>query len=199
MDHRPPEHLGHGVVCEDRSGPYEVSLDHFVNHVAAVRRNHPTKPPPSSRSSRRRSQPRCLASRRRGTRLPGSRAGRHLERPSIGSLTFEPAASPPPPPHPRSPGRTGHQLPNFNDQSSGRTHTSSPTKLPGVPRSGPRPKPGAVVPRGERQGVSESFADDLLWSPPRLGLTRTGRVWFCLGAHGCLPTSRLRSAVGAVL
>jgi hypothetical protein len=47
LDHRPPE-FGHGDVCEDRTGPYEVSLDHLINIVAAARRNHPLAPTPPS-------------------------------------------------------------------------------------------------------------------------------------------------------
>ncbi len=53
--------------------------------------------------------------------------------------SFWPTASSPPPPHPQSPGRTGHRLPNYNDQSSGRTHTSSSSELPGVHAGGPPP------------------------------------------------------------
>jgi hypothetical protein len=49
-----------------------------------------------------------------------------------GSLTFKPAALPPPPSDPSSPRRPGHQLLNFNDQSSGRIFTSSLARLPAV-------------------------------------------------------------------
>lgn len=40
---------GPDVVCEDNTGPYEVSHDHFVSNVATTRRhNHPKPPPPQS-------------------------------------------------------------------------------------------------------------------------------------------------------
>ena len=65
--------------------------------------------------------------------------------------SFSPTASPPPPPHPSSPRRTGHQLPNFNDQSSRRTHTSLPdeaarrtTRRWGGPPATPSSRHGAV-------------------------------------------------------
>lgn len=44
MDHRPPEAIGPGVVSEDCSGPYEVSLDRSVNNVAADRCDYLLKP-----------------------------------------------------------------------------------------------------------------------------------------------------------
>jgi hypothetical protein len=44
MDHRSPGLPGFGVVCEDNSGPYEVSLDRFTNHVATVCHHHLQEP-----------------------------------------------------------------------------------------------------------------------------------------------------------
>ena len=69
-------------MSEDRSGPCEVSLDHTVNNVAAVRRHHLKEPSRPGRSGWCRSHQRCLAPAERGHRLPRSRAGRHSNRPS---------------------------------------------------------------------------------------------------------------------
>jgi hypothetical protein len=143
-----PGSPGLASSCVNRSGPCEVSLDHFVNNVAADRRHHLQEPSLLGRSWRDRSHPRCLAPEQRGHRLPRASAGRHSNRPSRAvHFTFDPAASPPPPPHPSSPRRTGHQLPNFNDQSSGRTPTSFSTKLPGVRRDGAPAEAGAPITR----------------------------------------------------
>ena len=97
-------------------------------------RNHPSEPSPT--------RPFPLLGRGRATQAVPStaRSSASLSRgrspPARGlapvHYTFRPTASPPPPPHPPSPRRTGHQLQNFNGQSSGRTSTSSSTKLPGV-------------------------------------------------------------------
>ena len=98
------------------SGPYEVSLDHLVNIVATACRNHLLRPLCLGRSDGG-----CRLSpgtpEEQGRWLPRASAGRHLNRPSTGSLSFKPVALPPPPPHPGSPRRTGHQLSNFNDQA----------------------------------------------------------------------------------
>jgi hypothetical protein len=126
LDHRPPD-PGHDDVCEDCTGPYEVSLDHLVNTVAAARRNHRLVPSP----------PPVVPDEERS--LASLFAGKSPQPDGLLSVhcSFGPAALPPPPPHPSSPRRTGHRLLNFNDQSSERTHTSLLTKLPAVPREGP--------------------------------------------------------------
>ena len=69
---------------------------------------------------------------------------------------------PPPPSDPSSPRRPRHRLSNFNDQSSGRTFTSSPARLPGARRGTTRAggKPGpcydlASVARGGSGRLSE--------------------------------------------
>ena len=74
--------------------------------------------------------------------------------------SFSPTASPPPPPHPSSPRRTGHQLPNFNDQSSRRTHTSLPdeaarrtTRRQQGRKSPTLLSPSVHVAAGERRGA----------------------------------------------
>ena len=115
--------FGHDDVCKDCSGPYEVSLDHLINIVAAARRNHPLAPSP----------PPVVPDEVRS--LASLFAGKSPQPEGLLSVhcSFEPAALPTPPPHPSSPRRTGHRLLNFNDQSSERTLTSLLMKLPAVP------------------------------------------------------------------
>ena len=78
--------------------------------------------------------------------------------------TFRPTASLPPPPHPSSPRRTGHQLPNFNGQSSGRTLTSSSSELPGVrAASGAGDRPPSYKPLVSGRLVTRACCSDPGW------------------------------------
>ena len=147
LDHRSPDPSGTTSLCEDCTGPYEVSLDHLINTVAAARRNHRLAPSPSPVVP---AEERSLASLFAGkSPQPDGLLSVHY--------SFEPAALPPPPPHPSSPRRTGHRLLNFNDQSSGRTRTSLLMKLPAVPRNDPA---------WRRQGRTRA-ASGMGWLPHR--------------------------------
>jgi hypothetical protein len=96
--------------------------------------------------------------------------------------SFEPAALPPPPPDPSSPRRPGHQLLNFNDQSSGRTLTSSSMKLPAVPRRGRAEALPSFADRGGGGGSPRStyrpYAHQYVNSPSDrlLFVARSGRA-----------------------
>ena len=81
-------------------GPYEVSLDHLVNIVATACRNHLLRPLCLGRSDGG-CRPSPGAPEEQGPWLPRASAGRHLNRPFTGSLSFKPAALLPPPPQPR--------------------------------------------------------------------------------------------------
>lgn len=148
-DHRPPalpagSHAHHRLL-----GPCEVSLDHPDGVVAACQ----PQPPPDAPDRQvvhttRLGHTGCpLAT----TEVLGFRSARPVATseglPAV-HYSFWPTASSPPPPHPRSPGRTGHRLPNFNDQSSGRTHTSSSSELPGVHATRGRRRMAAPRPGG---------------------------------------------------
>ncbi len=103
---------------------------------------HPLMPPPSKGRS-------CCdanAPRRWGHRLPCCALGRHIRRPSSGSLSFRPTALPPPPSDPRSPGRPGHRLLELQRPKLGKDSTSSSSELLGVhaQRGGPEGPPSLV-------------------------------------------------------
>jgi len=117
-------------------GPCKVSLDHFVNTLATICRNHLRRSLFLGRSFLWDRIVR-ITGRKRIFGFPV----RERVATSAGfapvHYSFKSAALPLPPLHPESPRRTGHRLPNFNDQSSGRTLTSLLAKLPGVPRTSP--------------------------------------------------------------
>ena len=114
--------------------PARFSLDHFANHVTTVRRNRLLKRLSPGRSCD--AGPGSLGPQRTDRVIGFPARGRVATSTGLQPVhrSLGPAISPPPPSGPPSPGRPGHRLLNFNDQSSGRTLTSVLAELPGVRR-----------------------------------------------------------------
>jgi hypothetical protein len=105
LDHRPPAHLLARLRTTEPLGPDEAQIIPMALSPPASR-NHPLM------LHRQRTVPVVSACtpRRWGHRLPCCALGRHIRRPSSGSLSFRPTALPPPPSDPPSSGRPGHRL-----------------------------------------------------------------------------------------
>lgn len=118
MVHRTPKRPG--VVCEKSAGPYEVSLNHLIGVFATPGRVHPMWPSPSGRSfiDAVAHHWSGIVTARSSVSLAPGRSPPHKAMYTL-HCSFRTAASLPSPSDPWSPRRPGHQLPNFNDQSSG--------------------------------------------------------------------------------